>query len=1531
MDNEEESHHNQHDNDDSDDSARLSSRRSKSYYRFVPTVYSVNTDCAILSVAGTNDGRIFLGGDDGSLSELVYQGPIDDSSGGDNVVPPTLDMCLRDFYDNGKSIPAILSVDNDRRVTNSGNGSNGGFSNPLQRWGKRAWDALSVGSNQGPRQPYRPHKRAKLHHHRRPAGATLSAIVPDAVSRLLFGAGTAGVRIVQLTIDPDRDALYALSSDGAIAVHDLRRTESPRFCRLDVPRVARSYLEAVARGQLYAPPGASFPGGDSAAQSGVGGMEGARQILRAADFGGNDNGGTGGRGTNSEGRTPATAPNVLHPVAIHVISPAESQRLTLVAVTAGGLRLYLSSLAPAVLSSGPTAQAASRYGGSAPNPRSLLAPRALTLCNIRAPPPLSGLGNASASHWPLVDATFCRWGTFVAAVDRPQEASAPIRRTGNAPGSGTAAATAVAGNVLVATALDAMKRPAESQPERVSDRDPSSTREPTTAVRATGGMTETVTLPMDATDGVLPGGIVWEIADFGADWDRIEKLTLMSQTPTDAELSVGPPPPFLPPSKLRIVPSKGGLSGTSEELARPASISSIAMTVLGNALTNIFVARPLRLGFQFQLSQWQNQLYLSSGGSSSKYRVSKRSAVDGFSATAAESTPYADRPRTVRGSPASATARSVRLRAWLLRPPSVSLNQLATLHLAQRKQIVALNAGGLHYFGLGSILSRLADALLSAGENVHADADVTQFFHEYGFKEGCAMCLALCIGCEPTASGNPGMAELLRRRAKTAALARAYLPRLLPTTDAVGERAGTVVNASQGTTVEPLVPLGYDFHPSELSSGVLSLFARLVRPIWFKPAVVVTEGRVVKFPWSRGPRHTPAKVELLLSEGGTEALRKPLSDLLKLMAHVFAPAVKAVPGGAPHQGSRMEVDDEDSNVITRALQYNAHRRAVNGSSSIHYLSPSDADAIARLVEEKNLHCLYRLLSRVVQLLNLFSLLRRAQKLPELNEVEWGLLHGLTVSQLVQTPEGQERLESLLNTLVTASTADGMTVATPSAQSDQIAMMFSTECYLFFSPGSRSAYLGFRYGNEALRCPNGSERRASLSLLAADHLRSAAQHWYSAPLVSGRILHTNGNESVEQVALRAVQHGSPLARAVDVLVGLGDVASAVDVCLITASNFKESGCAGWSSIQSDEPLAKNAFSWEHNLYHKRKDAGVSDPTAQRSTQSSPSKLVTLGANVTASDAINTCHALIFYQLSELLKSQNPLSYIMVSACAASTDPDFLAALFLFLLQCGHKDTLLRVNSTELEGWLGSRQDPELLWSYYNVQGRFYDAAKVSLGVAGESGVKRPLSERIDWLRRTVADLEAAKDAAPPHDTLRISHEKDLAHDRLRIAQIQSRILATMSTQKTDLTTEQMDTLSSSIIPVTELYNDYADHYGLFEPCLLLLHACEVRDNNALIASNWKGVFCEEILPCATRNEAAFSFLKSFVAELSLTEDVRFIEENQPSGSMNLFELGHWAGRLAARVARLGKELNVGRAAFMFPVPFILNTLDGKSSS
>ena len=1487
-------------------------RSDSNALRLIPTRYTIPTDnIPILSVCGTHDGRIFLGGFDGSLYEMTYE-----SLAPSFPTTMTIERKWNAFYDGNNAKPDMTQ-------------SNVSLGGQILSNGKRAFSNLMIGSA-------RPRKCRKLNHSQTAASSVISAVIPDFVlkasSALLWSSDLAIGGIIQILHDAERSCIFTLSAKGWISSYDLRG-DFKLTARMDTEKSARIYLGAVSRGLMYPPTSSTnaatiaFPGGGSSAQAGVGGMDGARSILKSAD---NDTQ-TNGRGGGQTGKARA---KLLAPISIHVISRQESGRLTLMAVTAGGLRYYLSSLSPNVLNSGPGAQ---NLKGDP------LAPsKQFTLCYVRAPPPVDSCGilrevpSYDSEATGVVDGLTPRLvgttGIHVdAAIYKDGVTFLAVEHKGSTSTETTGNPTNV-GNVIVAITPDAVARK-----KAISKN--------TEVIEVPGGVSEAIALPMSsesAFSGILPGGRIVDAKSVSPSKNSaLMNLVVHSQTPSDGDLANCLPPPYVPllkgrnNSKTKSV--VGTVSHSALELASTsrlgaiirsngsiASPSSIAFTIMSNFL----LSRPLRHGLAYQNSLPGSGLNESSAP---LYRISKRYGCTGFSKSAGGNV-SSDRHVSVGSASKLDQNETARLSPWLLRPAVVPLNRFALHHLTTPDGFVALNAGGAHYFNSASVLTSLADALMSAGANVGKDETVSKFFKSYGYTQGCAMCLMIATGTRGVASRN-GESEELRNRACRAALSRAFVPALLyKATATTGATGDIVIRATQS---DEAIPPEYEFKPSCLSDGLNLLSSRLLRPIWYKPAVVVTEGQIIQRKGG-ATRRFPAKVELLLDDETLEEVRRPLVSLQNLMREMFAPAISVVPGvDSRDEMGGMDIDEfgaGQSLLITGSMSYRGQLQVQNGAMTPGQLAPSDVETIARLLEERSLHSLYRLLSRSVQLLSLLSLLKRAQLMPDLPEVEWGLLHGVTVAQLVQTSEGQDRIETLLNALVSSNKSLSTAQVKPANDADELVNLFATQCYLYYSPGSRLAYLGFRDANEALSCAPSSPRRTALTNQAVAYFKRATSFWYSAPMVSGRTLHSKDKESYYDMAVRALQFDSPLATAASKLLQLGDVVALVDVCLATAANFHKS-CFNEMTIWGEEGSFGGGLKWEQGLYHKRRKDSQS---ITNSSSSSASSALVLHANVTQEDARNTCYAIILHNLTILLEGRNTvLADKMVSACAAASEKEFLHAFFEHLKSRGQSKTLVRIASKQLEQWL-QEEDEDLLYRYYVVQEQHVQAGQLMWARANKED-SFSLDQRLEWLIKARNSYNSALDAltrAPGWNEqstvnpVEIRKFATLVQDTVDVAQLQRSILSSVcaTNLESQLSPDKLQNLKTSLVSVSDLYNEFAGPLNLFDSCLFILHNCR-QNSPQNILKLWSSVLCEEILPCATRSKLAYNVLQKLSEGSLLDEQVVLLgSDGQNIQSLPLFEHGLWVDTLKIRVVSLGKELYGKGTDFVCPIDFLAARLE-----
>ena len=931
-----------------------------SLLRLIPTRYVIPTDSVpLLSICGSENGRIFMGGYDGSLYEMSYEGFFSPNQreGG--------------WYEENGGF--------------NGNGNNGtSMTSALAAGSKRVISTLIFGPST-PNQ--RPRKCRKINH-TAVAPPLVENFVPGFVLRTasaLFSSSSTSIAgpIVNLNMDTDRDTLYALTTKGYIHAFDLsgrganaqltdgiaKSSPPPRLaCSMNVVKSVRKYLDSVARGRMY-PPMASadttvanirFPGGGAGAQAGVGGMDGARSLLKVADA---ETMRIDSKRKNIKG---SPDDNFFSPVSIHVVPVSDSSCLTLVVILAGGLRLYVSVL---------------RDAGTGKPGVTLRPGRNFTLCHVRAPPP------------------FEIHGKDLILKSKDLLSNDPCN--GFAPGIGSAILhsrkSCYSSNVTI-MALGCSTSPNESEtivaltPDYChrSERGDSAISKPSDFSLATyneldgSGISEMMSLPIakqsDDGDSFIPGGHIWDIASVSHYSPfSVSNIFSLSSTPNDSDLSDDVIPAFVPFSK-RLRP---GLKG--EYKKESTSVDAVGKSKLVNsprgsilsmtldAVGNVMFGRPKRTGrINYTTSNLHRQ---------PMYRILDRARCK-IGLDKLQTNSKSGQSRYSRRN--NDISHPQRLPPWLLNPTQIPLPELSSQHLAKdftTKSFIVLNSGGLHTFTRTSSLDKLRDVLMkSNASNIGRDQNVKSFFVSYGHREACSMCLAVATIVD---------SEAIARKAMQAALSFSNRPSMTHTPEQGNNNLVTSSTFGDGTLGHLHGYDGYNFKPSSLHDGLVVLISRLLRPVWCKIPVVVKEGDINSHKKS-GQKIKTALVDLLLDGSTSDYIRKPLLRLQVLMREMFPPAISIIPGAPSSDSDAMEITETigEGSLLTRAIQYQTQT-----STSTNVPSEKELRSIAHLSEERSLHSLYRLVSRSAQLLSLVGHLRHAHLTPELPEVDFGLLHG----------------------------------------------------------------------------------------------------------------------------------------------------------------------------------------------------------------------------------------------------------------------------------------------------------------------------------------------------------------------------------------------------------------------------------------------------------------------------------------------------------------------------------------------------------
>ncbi len=548
---------------------------------------------------------------------------------------------------------------------------------------------------------------------------------------------------------------------------------------------------------------------------------------------------------------------------------------------------------------------------------------------------------------------------------------------------------------------------------------------------------------------------------------------------------------------------------------------------------------------------------------------------------------------------------------------------------------------------------------------------------------------------------------------------------------------------------------------------------------------------------------------------------------------------------------------------------------------------------------------------------------------------------------------QERFDTVLTNLFTDNSVfpsypNANVTTSSTVESNNLSATLNNQCYLYFSIGSRLTQLGFSHARYAMSQQPSTKTRVDLTNSASSYLQQAASHWHNPILVTGRIEDQSKESSLtyEEMAIKAHEAGSPLARAAFVLMELSDVVGVVNVCLICAGNFGGVLFNRESSDYSPEKQTGSMLTWERGLYHRPTD----DPNSQLISSSSTAMVVANSDNDKRKvEAKQTCHAVVFYYLNYLLNAttqyqQNTeLAQTMLAVATASPDIHFLKELYGYLASSGHVDILLKVESPSVESWLENiHQDHDLLWRYYVIHGMHWLGGELMWKLGSGSEEKLPLEKRIQYLNRA-ANSYADAILNPPHHSMmtrnvdvpsreEITRFIEQIREQIDVAKLQSRVLSAIMCSKnaSQMDKAMLETLTSTLVSVSDLYNDYAAPLALYDLCLAIMQTCNC-DDISLITTLWKSILCEELLPCRTKSREVQSFVNA-LQRGSMMEEERIVLTdanitNEDGKSLMLFEDGMWISSMKNRIINLGKEFQGNGGDFVFPIDFVVEQLEG----
>ncbi|KAK0174071.1 hypothetical protein PV328_007188 [Microctonus aethiopoides] len=186
----------------------------------------------------------------------------------------------------------------------------------------------------------------------------------------------------------------------------------------------------------------------------------------------------------------------------------------------------------------------------------------------------------------------------------------------------------------------------------------------------------------------------------------------------------------------------------------------------------------------------------------------------------------------------------------------------------------------------------------------------------------------------------------------------------------------------------------------------------------------------------------------------------------------------------------------------------------------------------------------------------------------------------------------------------------------------------------------------------------------------------------------------------------------------------------------------------------------------------------------------------------------------------------------------------AAVYMWMIDRGLHGELVALAAPSLEAYLIRANAPELLWQFYERNKNHAAAAKILDSLATKPGPEVPLSQRVEYLARAVVCMRSDHAGYAPYLGVFLRE----LEDKVEVARIQQQILDTISNQQhlfdAMIVRDAKLKLNSSLLDITQLYEEYADPLQLWESKLAIIH-CSGHQDAMLVQGIWTNIIENEL--------------------------------------------------------------------------------------
>lgn len=194
----------------------------------------------------------------------------------------------------------------------------------------------------------------------------------------------------------------------------------------------------------------------------------------------------------------------------------------------------------------------------------------------------------------------------------------------------------------------------------------------------------------------------------------------------------------------------------------------------------------------------------------------------------------------------------------------------------------------------------------------------------------------------------------------------------------------------------------------------------------------------------------------------------------------------------------------------------------------------------------------------------------------------------------------------------------------------------------------------------------------------------------------------------------------------------------------------------------------------------------------------------------------------------------------SIVSDSSDELFHYDLYDWYLSQGWSDRLLAIDSPFVVSYLekqsqNTAERADLLWRFYSSTKRYYQAGQVQFTLS-KSDFPLDLQDRIEYLSRAKANASTTTPGIARSMQQLLLRE---VSEHLEIANIQDEILQRLRDHPrvdADRRAEIIQQLDGPVLPLSDLFNNYADKASFFDVCLLIFQAAGYT-NPADVDATW----------------------------------------------------------------------------------------------